>query len=102
MAFYDAYYVQNRPWEEHNYVIIYKASYANRVLYPLASSLPKLSMCALYLRIFGTSNWARCITYGKWSSSHDVLSFYSLHVDLVGTCIVALGEFDKALTHAWS
>ena len=61
MAFFEA---QSRAAKGHDYVMVYQTSYAISVLYPLASSLPKLSLCALYLRVFNNSRWGRHATYG--------------------------------------
>ena len=42
-----------------------KATYATSILYTIASTLPKLSMCTLYLRVFSiASMWPRRVTYG--------------------------------------
>lgn len=38
-------------------------AYGNAVAYPLATMFPKLSVCALYLRIFET-RWSRLVTWG--------------------------------------
>ena len=43
---------------------IYKTHYAASVLYPLASILPKLALCLLYLRLFGVYVLARRISLG--------------------------------------
>ena len=60
MAFFEA---QSRAAKGHDYVMVYQTSYAISLLYPLASSLPKLSLCALYLRVFNISRWGRHATY---------------------------------------
>ena len=60
MAFYAT---NDRASEARNLITFYKTAYALSIIYPLASLLPKLSLCVLYLRVFDISSWARRATY---------------------------------------
>ncbi|KAL9093807.1 MAG: hypothetical protein Q9159_000109 [Coniocarpon cinnabarinum] len=43
---------------------MYKSSYAISILYPISSTLPKISLCMLYLQVFDIIIWARRVTFG--------------------------------------
>ena len=58
-AFYEAH---DKATKGHHYVTVFKTSYAISVIYPLASAIPKLSLCAFYLQVMGVNTWVRRIT----------------------------------------
>ena len=61
MAFFNA---RDRNAQGVQYVQVFQTTYVISVLYPLASCIPKLSLCTLYLRVFDISPWGRRVTYG--------------------------------------
>ncbi|KAL9054066.1 MAG: hypothetical protein Q9162_004395 [Coniocarpon cinnabarinum] len=62
---YMAYYsTTDRASRMASLTMVAKSDYAISVTYPVASVLPKLSLCVLYLRIFSIDLWSRRITQG--------------------------------------
>ena len=60
---YKAFYLSHSRSEAlDQYIIISKVDYAISVVYPVACVLPKLSMCFLYLRLFGLDVWTSRIS----------------------------------------
>ena len=43
--------------QDRQFVMIYKTDYVFSVVYPIACALPKISLCSLYIRLFGIHVW---------------------------------------------